>query len=201
MKREKNDRLDDPLDTLKDLALELGAHAAAIISADEIPVDDRIPEMCRRPRCEGYDKSARCPPHVAGPSWLRERLKENRYALVFRIDFPREVLLSHGRIDAFRMLHYLAAEIERSAVRAGFANSLAFAGNSCNLLFCQDHPRCRVLSGEGECRNPDLARPSMSGFGVEVNRLKQAAGLQPLPAAGEADSPSVDSLVGLVLIG
>ena len=188
----------ESLPQLIELATRLGASAAAALPATRIPVDDGFPEMCASPRCEGYGQSARCPPHVAGPSWFRERLKDYRHALVFRIDFPLKVLLSGGRLDAFRMLHYISAEIERAAVRSGFSRANAFAGNSCKILFCPDHPTCRVLDGGGECRNPDLARPSMSGFGVEVKRLKEAAGWNINQPPG---SVSADSLVGLVLIG
>ena len=51
-----------------------------------------------------------------------------------------------------------------------------FAAGSCRISFCKGYDHCQVLHGNGTCRHPDSARPSMSGFGVHVGKLMKSAG-------------------------
>lgn len=190
----------DKCDELVELAGRLGASEAVIIPAIKIPVDDRVPEMCQSPRCYGFDQSANCPPHVPGPAWFREFIRGFQKVLVFRIDFPREVLSSYQRVEAFRMLHFLGAEVERQAVGRGCERARAFAGDSCKILFCSEHSRCRIIGEKGECRHPEIARPSMSGFGVEVRSLKRIVGWDSKSNKFDCERKPAESLVGMVLL-
>ena len=184
------------------LARYMGATDAAVISTDCIFVLDRLAALCLEPRCPGYGMSAGCPPHVSGPAGFRELVKGFHQALVFKIEVPSNILLSAERRDIFRLLHEIAAALELSAVRAGLTRSRAFAGGSCKELFCPDKAECRVTAG-GACRNPDRARPSMSGFGIDVSRLMEGAGwpMNRAVQGGRADNPSTGTVSGLLLIG
>jgi predicted metal-binding protein len=184
-------------------ALQLGASDAKVISANDISVDDDLANLCQQRRCEYYGLSVYCPPNVAGPPGFRELLKNYNQALVFKIDTPIEILLSDNRHAVFRQLHEIAAGIEQSAVEMGFRNSKAYAGGSCKSLFCQDHTSCRMLTEGGECRYPRIARPSMSGFGINVSKLMQTAGwsMQRIVKDTNPDAVSMGMLSGLILIG
>ena len=190
------------LGQLTDMACRLGASAAAVISTSEISVEEDLAKLCREPQCENYGLSASCPPHVAGPTGFRELKKKFRQAVVFKIDVPSEILLSSQRHDIFQLLHEIAANIEQAAKKMGYANSKAFAGGSCKKLFCEDHIDCRVLADGGACRNPDRARPSMSGFGINVSKLLQAAGWQMDRITRDTDPEVVPmgTVSGLVLV-
>lgn len=190
------------IDDLLQLARYMGATDAALISTDCISVVDELAGLCLNPRCPSYGMSASCPPHVSGPAGFRDLLKGFNRALVFKIEVPSNILLSGERHDMFRLLHEIAAAVEKSAVRAGHSRARAFAGGSCKELFCPDKAECRVTAG-GSCRNPDRARPSMSGFGIDVSGLMEKAGW-PMNRAvfdGRADDPATGTLSGLVLIG
>jgi predicted metal-binding protein len=190
------------LEELLELACRLGARDAAVIAVGDIPVEDNLAELCKTPGCENYGQGAGCPPHVSGPSGFRDLVKQYRQAIVFMLEVPSEALFSNEREGLFRLLHEIASSIERAAVSMGYGRSKAFAGGSCKQLFCQHHAQCRVLSGKGECRNPDLARPSMSGFGINVSKLMQAAGWTMSRAVKtEKDAVAMGTLCGLVLIG
>ncbi|HMA68081.1 MAG TPA: DUF2284 domain-containing protein [Desulfosalsimonadaceae bacterium] len=177
-------------------ALELGATDAAWISADRIVVEDTLAEKCRQPRCPHYGLAKSCPPHVAGPPALREQLKEFAHAIFFVIERPAEELYSWRRRELFQLLHEVAAGTEHAAVRMGFAAARAYAGGSCKDIFCRNYPDCPALSAAGTCRFPRQARPSMSGFGINVAKLCEAAGWQMKRPATDA----VASICGLVLI-
>ena len=183
-------------------ACQLGASDAKAISASDISVDDDLAKLCQERRCEYYGLSVNCPPNVAGPSGFRELLKNYKQALVFSINTPTEILLSDNRHQLFRQLHEIAAGIEQSAIEMGYHNSKAYAGGSCKPLFCQDHTSCRVLTEGGECRYPQNARPSMSGFGINVSKLMQTAGwvMHRIVKDTDPDAVSMGMLSGLVLV-
>lgn len=191
------------LQELTELACRLGASNAKVVSTSEISVEDDLADLCREPRCENYGLSASCPPHVAGPSGFRKLLETFTQAVVFKIDVPSETLLSSDRREVFRALHEIAASIENSAIELGYRHSRAYAGGSCKHLFCHDYAYCQVLEEGGECRNPRQARPSMSGFGIDVSKLMQVAGwtMKRITQKTRQDKISMGTVCGLVLIG
>jgi predicted metal-binding protein len=185
------------LKEITQMALRIGAGAidVAAISTSDISVEDDLANMCRESRCQNYGLSTNCPPYVSGPSGFRDLLKLYEYALFIKIDVPMENLLSYERRDIGKLLHEIVAAIEISAVKMGCSNAKSFAGGSCKNLFCRDHPSCCVLKEGGECRHSQQARPSMSGFGINVSKLKETAGWSMNPDA------SMGAFYGLILIG
>lgn len=192
----------EKLDALIAEALRSGVTAAAVVRAADIPVDRRLADMCREPRCEGYGQSMSCPPHVSGPDGFRKQLQRFSRAVFFKIDVPSELLFSSERREVFLLLHELAAGIEQQAAAMGFPDARAYAGGSCKQIFCHDKPGCRLVAGKGPCRNPQSARPSMSGFGIDVARLIQKAGWRERLATGGTapDAARMTPVYGLVLI-
>ncbi len=192
------------LDRIMHAAHRAGASALKVIGAKEIVVEQRLADMCIKPGCENYGLSKSCPPHVPGPSGFIKLLKNYTIAVFFKIDLTSEILFSDERHEFFRLLHEVAAGIETDAVRLGFVKAKAFAGGSCKQLFCNEFPECLALSGKGECRNPDHARPSMSGFGINVSKLIKAAEWgKPTAALGTGlnrDTVKKANIYGLVLI-
>jgi predicted metal-binding protein len=191
------------LKELTQLACQLGASDARAIPTTEISVEEDLAKLCQEPRCENHGLSAGCPPHVAGPAGFRKLLKTFKHAVVFKIDVPSEILLSNERRDIFQLLHEIAANIEQLAIEMGLRDSNAYAGGSCKQIFCRDHSDCRVLAENGECRNPLFARPSMSGFGINVLKLKKVAGWMSnkTPRDVDPDAVSMETVCGLILIG
>ncbi len=184
------------------LARSMGATDAAVIPAAGIRVEDRLAGLCLEPRCPSYGLAGSCPPHVSGPPGFRGLLKGFEKALVFRIEVPSEILLSSDRKEIFRLLHEIAASVEQAAVRQGHTRARAFAGGSCKGLFCADEATCRVVDEGGACRNPNRARPSMSGFGIDVSALMASAGWSMNRVDGEEvkEPPGMGTVSGLVLI-
>jgi len=185
------------------LACLSGANGAAAISTGDISVEDDLANLCREPRCESYGLSTSCPPYVSGPSGFRELLKKFKHAIVIKIDVPLEILLSSERSDIMRLLHEIVAGIEQAAVKTGYPGSKSFAGGSCKKIFCHDYKGCRVLTEGGECRNSRYARPSMSGFGINVSKLMKVAGwtMNRYTREADPDKASTAPICGLILIG
>ena len=199
---QRDDKISRMLKELIQLALRSGASGAAAISASDILVEDDLAKLCREPRCESYGLSTSCPPYVSGPSGFRELLKNFKHAIVIKIDVSLEILLSSERSDIMRLLHEIVAGIEQAAVKTGYPGSKSFAGGSCKKIFCHDYEGCRVLTEGGECRNLRYARPSMSGFGINVSKLMQVAGwTMSNTYKTDPDTASTAPICGLILIG
>jgi predicted metal-binding protein len=200
MKAEYTDRIHKEL---VDQALLSGASGARFISPKDISVEEELAILCREPECDNYGLSPSCPPHVSGPSGFRKMLEKCDHALVIKIDVPMEFLLSSERNEIMRLLHEIVASAENFAVQMGFINSKAFAGGSCKMIFCGDHLDCKVVAEIGACRYHQSARQSMSGFGINVLKLKRAAGWisSKTPRENDLDTVSMETVCGLVLIG
>jgi predicted metal-binding protein len=194
------------LQSLIDLAISQGASGARLIRADRIVVEERLARMCRDPGCSNYGLSGGCPPQVSGPEGFRELLSRGGFesALVLTLDVPTEVLLGEERREVFQLLHTMVSAVEQKARSLGYSRARAFAGGACKELFCQTEPDCNVIARGGPCRHPNLARHSMSGYGVDVTKLMVAAGWAMTRATAEPD-PAEDNptspVVGLVLVG
>lgn len=189
------------LDTLIQKAISLGATEAALIDPKNILVEDSLAKRCVDPKCIYYGLSPSCPPHVAGPSAFRKLQKTYPHAIVIRIIVPSSALYSDQSKEIMRLLHEVVSNIEHEAVKAGFADSTAFAGGSCKVLFCDTHLECRRLSEDGPCRNPKHARPSMSGFGIHVNDLIQKCGWHPdLNTEKTEPGDKMSWVAGLIMI-
>lgn len=194
------------LDQLVQLAIQSGASKAAILSIDDISAEEKLANLCREPQCRNYGLSPSCPPHVSGPAGFKKFLKNKKHAIVIRIDLLSAILFSDQRREVMQLLHEIVAGVEQAAVNMGFTESKAFAGSSCKEIFCREHAACRVISNNGKCRNPQSARPSMSGYGINVSRLMAAAGWPSKinlrhDKHDKTDDESMSWVAGLIIIG
>jgi len=189
----------DKLNQLVESAVNLGATAARVLPAGEVSAEDYLAALCLEAKCPNYGLSPTCPPNVDGPGWLREYLTHIRDVIFLKIDLPTEVMYSDQRREIGKLLHFIVIEVEKAAIELGLAKAMAFAGGSCKNLFCAEEARCNVLYGSGDCRNPDSARPSLSGFGINVNRLMKAAGWS-RGTLKSGNKAGMSTLCGLVLI-
>ncbi len=186
--------------SLSAVARELGATDVALIDPAEIVVKEELARMCLEPRCDGYGRSMSCPPHVGGPEAMRKWCREYKQALVFLVEVPREVAMSFERNEVLALIHEIASGVERAATKLGADKARAFAGGSCKELFCSQYPECRVLDEKKPCRNPHLARPSMSGHGIDVARLQALAGWSLPDPKEKPKAGSMAHFTGLVLL-
>lgn len=193
------------IDELVQIAQQIGAGIidVAVISPSDISIEDDLANMCREPICAFYGLSANCPPYVAGPAEFREMLKTYQYALAIKIDAPAGWLNTDDRLVIMKLLHELAAGIEQAAMGMGYPHAQAFAAGSCKEVFCNKHPRCRLLTDNGVCRHPQSARPAIEAFGLNVHDLNMTTGWLREQNSKEAalDAASLGAIYGLVLIG
>jgi predicted metal-binding protein len=195
--------LKENLKKLIQLTIQLGASDARIIESSDIIVENSLANLCNGdPQCENYGLSPSCPPHVPGPSGFKEWQKKSSCSIVAKIDIPAYVMFSDERLEVFGLLHEIVAGVEQKAVEMGYNNSKAFAGGSCKNIFCNDFITCELLSKHKKCRNPLYARPSMSGFGINVVKLMQSAGwsAEKTNQKKASDTESMTWVAGLIML-
>ena len=192
------DNFQDSADELLELAMSLGSSAAAMVDSRSIQIENHLAALCRETRCPNYGLSPTCPPHVKGPGWLKEYLPRTPHAMLIEIKVPQELMYSEQRKEIGKLLHFIVIQVEHAAREKGLAQSISFAGGSCKNLQCPEHAFCNVLDGDGKCRYPDQSRPSVSGYGINMNHLLKRAGW----FKKSTDShPPTSSRYGLVLLG
>ncbi len=195
-----NDCVD--FDKIVEYALGLGVSDVKLISPDLVPINQKFADFCQEPGCPCFGLSMSCPPHVAGPDWFREKIKEYGRILVFKYDVPSSSLLGNERIGLMGLTHETAAAIELFAQKNGCENAIGYAGGGCKEIFCSDHANCRVLHEKGECRNPEKARQSMSGMGVNFLKLTKSVGWEMKIITRHTDTKAVPMgmVAGMVLL-
>ncbi len=194
---------DCALQELAQYLMELGASDAKAIPASSIVVEDRFADMCASPQCTSYGLAPGCPPHVMKPSEFRELLRQYQYALIFKIDTPTAVLISDDRRDVAKLIHEMSSGTEQLAKENGYPNSKGLATGSCKRILCHDYAQCAVLYRDGDCLFPKVARPSISGLGINFMELCKVVSWQANIITSETDPDDIPigMLAGVVLIG
>lgn len=191
----------DKLTQLKQEAVRLGATDAVIIRSRDIWAVEELAELCNGEYvCPNYGRAASCPPHVEGPDHFRKWQDQSQYAVIVKIELPSSTLFSDDRNDVMRLLHTVVAGIEKKAVDLGYPKSRAFAGGSCKSLFCKDYETCSEIDDRQPCRFKNDARPSMSGFGIDVVKLMESSGWSSKKAELNPSDDDISWVAGLVLI-
>ncbi len=193
---------DNRIELLLEYARQKGATKASCIQPDKVTIESRLSAFCREPKCPHFGQSASCPPHISGPSMLRNLLKQSKHVIVVRIEVEGDSLHGEERPFVMQLLHEITAEIELEAQRIGFPNSLGLAAGSCKKSFCDEHLVCNVINGDGTCRHPTKARQSMSGYGVNVGELMKSAGwsTELFSNAGSDENEELAWVAGLIIL-
>ncbi|WP_299981003.1 DUF2284 domain-containing protein [Desulfobacula sp.] len=191
------------LELLTREAKRLGASASAIISSKEILVKDDLAALCNGEYpCPNYGLAASCPPNVEGPVEFRKWQAQSNYSITVKIELPASVMFSDERKGVMQLLHQIVAAIEHKAIEIGFEKSKAFAGGSCKELFCDDQEKCCVVAENKSCRHIESARPSMSGFGIDVTQLMMSSGwaAQKAKDASLSNKDAISWVAGLIML-
>ena len=191
------------LEYLRQEARRLGATSSAVISSKEIQVKESLAALCNGEySCAKYGRAASCPPYVEGPLQFRRWQEQSNYSITVKIELPTSVMFSEERKGVMQLLHQIVAEVERNAIELGYRGSKAFAGGSCKDLFCEKNQNCAVVAEHKACRHAEIARPSMSGFGIDVIHLMQSSGwpAQKANKSNQADKDATSWVAGLILI-
>ena len=191
------------LERLTQAAKRLGATDSTIISSKEVQVKDNLAALCNGEyTCPNYGLAASCPPYVKGPVEFRKWRAQSEYSITVRIELPTSVMFSDERKGVMQLLHQIVSSVEQKAIEMGFDKSKAFAGGSCKELFCEDQEKCCVVVENKPCRHIEVARPSMSGFGIDVTQLMLSSGWSAAKTekTNLSDKDATSWIAGLIML-
>jgi predicted metal-binding protein len=164
-------------------ALAAGADEAKIVPVSNVVTAEWVRLKCQF-GCDGFGKGLCCPPRTLTPEQMKRVLEAYKHALIYsyvctRADYARKR----------RRMHRLVAELERAAFLDGHYKAFGLGDGPCRL--------CRECDLTGDCRHPELARPSMESCGIDVYATARNSGIK-LEVATRRDGPS--KYINLILI-
>jgi len=196
------------LEKFKRMTVELGAADAAIVSADEIIVDERVRAKCMYPKCSFYGNNINCPPHTPDLEFIRKLIGRYTYGIFFSVkgdpeDFVgTDFLKRTGRRNRTKtILNTICSEIESRAFYEGYQFALAWGQGPCKSYWCADQP-CSALGPEKKCRFALKARSSVEAVGIDAFRMASKRGWEVYPCGARVKQDKLPHvlLIGLILI-
>jgi predicted metal-binding protein len=164
-------------------ALTAGVDEARIVPATNIKTAEWVRLKCQF-GCDGYGNGRCCPPRTPTPEQMKRVLADFRRALIYSYTCsPSEYRPKRRR------MRKLVAELERAAFLDGHYKAFGLGDGPCR--FCRD---CNLT---GDCRHPELARPSMESCGIDVYATAGNSGIK-LEVATRRNGPSKH--INLILI-
>jgi predicted metal-binding protein len=130
------------------VAAQCGMIDPKMIDVKDIVLGEWVRWKCKY-GCPDYGMWLTCPPYSPTPAETRALLGEYKRAMLFRM-----------KPDKGKMLKALTS-LERRIFLEGHRKALAFSGGHCHL--CRT---CNIRAGN--CRKPEIARPSMEACGIDV---------------------------------
>jgi len=198
-------QLQDDLEKYQELAIELGATEAKVITIDEIVIDERVVAKCAYPKCPGYGTNVNCPPHAMNIDEVRKAVDKFQYAIFVKLEVPSEQ--ATGKEAIKKNLPYrrkaaeIVAKIEALAFYDGYHLAVAFASGSCKSLFCPNTDCIALVPGKA-CSHHLKARSPMEGVGMDVYTMATKVGwdIYPIGAGTSPEEVPHALILGLVLI-
>ena len=185
-------------DSLIEHCTTLGVNDARIIPSSKISVEEQFSEICKNDKCPGYGLAPSCPPYVMKFNEFKEILSTYHSALIFKFEIPTIILFGNERNEVLYLLHETASAMKYFSINNGYIDAMAIAAGSCKQIFCNKHQACPVITNSGKCRHPKKACPSMSGLGVNFNKLSKLLGWDK-DITKENEEPT-SNMVGIVLL-
>ncbi len=160
---------------LQAFALEQGVTEIVKMTPDTLVIDEKLRDLCQK-GCPNYGQSIHCPPHLMMPADFQTLLSGYRELAVVKVDLVLEGSTVEAYTGMGQRIHHLTAQLEHEARRLGFSRACGYSSGGCKQTLCGDEPDCAALHEKGQCRHPETARPSLSGMGVDWQRLSASLG-------------------------
>ena len=158
---------------MSQVALDLGAYKAAVISADLVETDASFRELCKSNACGKYGRCWMCPPDIGEIEPLMAKLRDYDSVLVYQTIGELEDSYDIEGMGAAAERHNALAEKLRQACEdLPMTAKLCLSAGGCHL--CET---CARIENR-PCRFPERAIPPLEGYGVNVSRLAAVSGMK-----------------------
>ncbi len=155
-------------------AIELGAQECKVIDPASVVSAPWVRLKCQY-GCQCYNTNRSCTPHTPTDEQMRKILDSYSSALLIRF-------IGHEKVNE------VVVGLEKEILKDGYYKIFGFGAGPCLLCDTCDMDKCSF---------PSLARPSLSGCGVDVFATVKANGFS---IEISLENPSEGDCYGLILI-
>ena len=156
-----------------DETVALGAAHASVIEASKIETDKIFRDICASNYCGGYGGCWMCPPDIGEIEELMNEVKNYKYALVYQTVSDLEDSFDFEGMKEAKKTHFAVSQKIRKLWKEKDIEKQLHLG----VGGCGGCDRCAKRDGL-PCRHPDLAMPSLEGYGINVSKLAAASGMK-----------------------
>jgi len=156
---------------VKECALKAGLSGTGALDIRSLEYNEWIREICRNNDCHNYNTTWACPPAVGTLEECKRRCEQYRYMILFN-----KVYDLKGDYDMEKVLACMQDfkdVVDRfdSLVSCMLEKKLILSNEGCG--------RCRECTWPDElCRFPDKLHHSIEGYGLDIVKLSERAGLK-----------------------
>ena len=194
------------LEKYRNMALDLGATDAKIITTDQIIIDNRVRMKCLNPACGSYGTNIHCPPYMGDLDQMRKLVKQYQDALFIMLKVPSKELVGPdarekrtSNISGMK-INEIVSKIESAAFYDGYHFATGFSGG-CKGLLCPN-VECQAIQPGKSCRYPLKARAGMDAMGMDAYTMAARMGWDIYPCGQSANPDDLPhgTRLGIVLI-
>lgn len=139
---------------------------ATLLHTRDVVINERVRFKCSYSGCSEYGNRLMCPPYIPKVREFKEIL--SCYYMALLVQLEADIANTKDPIkkayEYAKKLNLIICELEKEAFNLGFCFSSGLIGGSCKL--------CKVCpvkdNPSAKCINPQKARPSMEGLGIDV---------------------------------
>lgn len=158
---------------LTQCALQLGAYKAAVINASQVETDASFRDLCASNACGKYGRCWMCPPDIGEIKSLMAELSRYDFVLVYQTVGELEDSYDiEGMGEAAKIHNVLTDRLVQNCKDFPLSARLHLSAGGCHL--CEV---CAKVENQ-PCRFPRRAIPPLEGYGINVSRLAEAAGMK-----------------------
>ncbi|MDR1612984.1 MAG: DUF2284 domain-containing protein [Planctomycetota bacterium] len=155
---------------LRGIADRAGVFQYGVIGTPDIDFSEEVRKMCEANVCRKYAATWACPPAVGTVDECRAKCLRFRNVLVFSGKYDLEDSFDYeGMMGGMESFKRTARELE-ALLKPHLGEYLMLANEGCGICDACTYPA-------RPCRFPDRVHGSIEGYGIFVDKLAEAAGM------------------------
>ena len=146
-----------------DLALQSGFTAAAPLCMDALLPRQDIRDMCRADKCGAYGKNWTCPPHCGTLQECGQKLQSYTQGILLQTTGMLQKAVDTKGYRETEQKHLQQFYAFCRLLKEEYPQALCLGSGGCRI--------CQSCAFPEPCRFPQLACPSMEGYGLFVTQV------------------------------
>ena len=175
-------------ENLSTILEQSGVYQYGFIDTNQLRFSEEVRKMCESNTCQMYDKTWACPPAIGTVEQCKEKCLKYQKMLLFSVKYNLEDSFDfEGMTEGMNDFKRVAREFENH-IKPYLMEYLMLANEGCGICKSCTYPN-------NPCRFPEMVHGSLEGYGLFVNELAKAAGINYMNGANTV------TYFGAILIG